>query len=136
MLSEHYLDMENNRILSEKRRCTCMENENSYETEEIKEMINNHRFHEGEALISTLMLKEPHAARPHNLMGILLEKEGKHSDAMKHFRAAYALDPSYEPAEKNLETFGAFAIDRDYDYGEEPMKETKTVQQKEHALCI
>ena len=40
------------------------------------------------------MAENPHGAVPHNLMGILLEKESNHVLAMKHFRAAYALDPT------------------------------------------
>jgi Flp pilus assembly protein TadD len=86
---------------------------------EIKEMIQNQYYQECEALISSLMLNHPHEAFPHNLMGILLEKQGKHEEAMRHFRAAYALDPQYEPAEKNMENFGTFAMHREYDYGED-----------------
>ena len=49
------------------------------------------------------MAENPHCAIPHNLMGILLEKEANHVLAMKHFRAAYALDPTYIPARYNME---------------------------------
>ena len=41
------------------------------------------------------MRKYPHAPQPHNLLGVLLEKEGDHPAAMRHFRAAWALDPTY-----------------------------------------
>ena len=60
------------------------------------------------ALICEAMGKFPNAPEPHNLLGIVLEKEGNHADAMKHFRAAYALDPTYIPARQNLETYGTF----------------------------
>ena len=39
--------------------------------------------------------------------------------AMKHFRAAWALDPSYEPARKNLESFTGEMTRHKWDYGEQ-----------------
>jgi hypothetical protein len=39
---------------------------------------------------------------------LVLEKESDHLLAMKHFRAAWALDPTYLPARYNLENFGTF----------------------------
>lgn len=60
------------------------------------------------ALICDAMEQHPHAPHPHNLMGIVLEKRGDHPAAMKHFRAAWALDPTYGPARQNLETYGTF----------------------------
>ena len=85
---------------------------------EVKEMIQSKYYKECEALISSLMLESPHSALPHNLMGILLEKQGRHEEAMRHFRAAYALDPQYEPAEKNMENYGSFVMCHECDYGE------------------
>lgn len=54
------------------------------------------------------MAEFPDAPHPHNLLGIVLEQLGRHSDAMKHFRASYALDPGYAPAGMNLESYGTF----------------------------
>ena len=99
---------------------------------EVKEMIQSKYYKECEALISSLMLKSPHSALPHNLMGILLEKQGRHEEAMRHFRAAYALDPQYEPAEKNMENLGSFVMRHECDYGENfciPSEQT-AVQEK------
>lgn len=59
-------------------------------------------------LICSAMERYPHAPQPHNLMGIVLEKMGDHASAMKHFRAAWALDPTYLPADHNLQTYGTF----------------------------
>jgi lipoprotein NlpI len=73
-----------------------------------KEMINRREFDACEALISTAMFQNPHSAVPHNLMGLLLEKKRRHEDAMKHFRAAYALDSSYAPSRWNLDGFAEF----------------------------
>lgn len=58
--------------------------------------------------ICKAMERFPDAPHPHNLLGILLEKKGNHSAAMKHFRAASALDPTYLPVRQNLETYGTF----------------------------
>ena len=58
--------------------------------------------------ICQAMGKYPDAPHPHNLLGIVLEKEGDHECAMRHFRAAYALDPSYQPSRVNLKRFGTF----------------------------
>lgn len=54
------------------------------------------------------MEQYPDYAEPHNLMGLLLEAQHKHSAAIKHFRAAYALDPTYLPARANMEDFAGF----------------------------
>lgn len=58
--------------------------------------------------ICSAMAEYPDAPQPHNLLGILLEKQGDHPSAMRHFRAAWALDPTYLPAEENLKTYSTF----------------------------
>ena len=73
-----------------------------------KEMISRREFDACEALLATAMFQSPHSAVPHNLMGLLLEKKRKHEDAMKHFRAANALDPAYAPSRWNLEGYAEF----------------------------
>lgn len=74
----------------------------------IKEMISNRQYKECERIISKNMGTYPHSPVPHNLMGIVLESEKRHELAMNHFRAAYALDPSYTPAVYNMEQFGCY----------------------------
>ena len=100
-----------------------------------KEMIEHREIQPCEALLATAMFQNPHSAVPHNLMGLLLEKKRKHEDAMKHFRAANALDPAYAPARWNLEGFAEFyktrkdaysVSDCDFDHLPRPyVKETK-----------
>ena len=100
-----------------------------------KEMISRREFDACEALLSTAMFQSPHSAVPHNLMGLLLEHKRRHEDAMKHFRAANALDPSYGPSRWNLEGFSEFyrthkeaysVSDCDFDHLPRPyVKETK-----------
>ncbi|MEG0326996.1 MAG: tetratricopeptide repeat protein [Erysipelothrix sp.] len=52
--------------------------------------------------ITTSMADNPDSAIPHNLLGIILVKNGHYDLAMNHFRAAVALDPTYTPANYNL----------------------------------
>ena len=81
----------------------------------VRELISQKKFSESEELIKQAMAKYPHACEPHNLMGIKLEKEGDHLTAMKHFRAAWALDPTYLPARYNLNQF-AEIFNKEYKY--------------------
>lgn len=69
------------------------------------------------------MQQHPHAPQPHNLLGIVLEKTGDHLTAMKHFRAARALDPSYLPANYNLNAFGTFYSQGGCAFDESDIKE-------------
>lgn len=77
-------------------------------SDEIKNLVYNGDFETCERILREAMSKYPHAPHPHNLYGIILEKRGNHSYAMKHFRAAWALDPTYAPANHNLHAFGSF----------------------------
>jgi len=56
-------------------------------------------------MILDLMRQYPDAAQPHNLMGLLLEKEGSHLMALRHCLAAVALDPGHRPSLENLNRF-------------------------------
>lgn len=74
----------------------------------VRKFISLQDYERCESLICSAMGKYPHAPEPHNLIGILLEKKGDHLAAMKHFRAAWALDPAYIPARENLDCYGTF----------------------------
>ena len=74
--------------------------------ERCRQLMIQRKFEQCEKEIETAMAENPHCAIPHNLMGILMEKESNHILAMKHFRAAYALDPTYVPARYNMEQYG------------------------------
>jgi Flp pilus assembly protein TadD len=45
---------------------------------------------------------DPERPEAFNLLGAILEIGGDRSNAQTHYRAALSLDPSYEPAQKNL----------------------------------
>lgn len=74
----------------------------------VKRLVLEKDYAQSQTLIVEAMQQYPHAPQPHNLLGIVLEKTGNHTLAMKHFRAAWALDPTYRPANHNLETYGTF----------------------------
>jgi tetratricopeptide (TPR) repeat protein len=71
----------------------------------VRELISKRKLNESEELIRQAMAKYPHAPEPHNLMGIQLENKDDYLSAIKHFRAAWALDPTYTPARYNLEQY-------------------------------
>lgn len=74
--------------------------------EDVRNMIENKEYRECDICLQKIIGKYPHSAVPHNLYGLLFENEGEHVMAMCHFRAAWALDPTYLPARYNLETYG------------------------------
>lgn len=74
----------------------------------VRELSKQSQYKECEALVKNAMAKYPHAPQPHNLFGLLLEMQNDHLTAMKHFRAAWALDPTYIPSRQNLDHFGSF----------------------------
>ncbi len=74
------------------------------------------------SVISNAITLNMHAPEPQNLLGILCEIQGDDNTARKHYRAAYALDPSYKAACRNLERLVAFEWEpqnREYYYGDE-----------------
>lgn len=77
-------------------------------------------------IILDAMQKYPHAPEPHNLIGIILEKTGDHTNAMKHFRAAIALDPGYQAATQNLYNYGTF-----YSKGKIAFDESDVIEERE-----
>ena len=59
-------------------------------------------------MVAEAMAVYPCAPQPHNLLGVLMEHVGDHGNAMRQFRAAMDLDPTYAPARQNLTTYGTF----------------------------
>lgn len=73
---------------------------------EVKQYFNENKIEDCEALITEAMQRYPHSAKPHNWMGVLLKERRDLIGAMKHFRAACALEPNYLPARYNIEQYG------------------------------
>ena len=80
----------------------------------VRALIKHDEFSQCEKLAADACGRFPHAAEPHNLFGVVLELEGMHPEAMRHFRAAWALDPTFLPARYNLDKFGTFYDDGCY----------------------
>ena len=87
--------------------------------EEVKCFIQANEYSSAEAMIKEAMMQYADDPQPHNLMGILKEKEHDHVGAMRHLRAGYALDPSYGPVRRNLEAICDVYAKADLEYGEE-----------------
>lgn len=60
-------------------------------------------YEKAEEYLKKSIVEAADSAIPHNLLGVLSEFRGDISTAQKHYRAALALDPTYKPADKNLE---------------------------------
>ncbi|MCL6598317.1 MAG: hypothetical protein K6T81_06200 [Alicyclobacillus macrosporangiidus] len=88
---------------------------------EATDKLRNHEFEESYKLIVKSLGLNPHAPEPHNLLGIWFEIKGNKDTARKHYRAAYALDPTYKPACENLERVCTFFPNWSipYDFGDE-----------------
>lgn len=72
----------------------------------IKSLIERQSYDEAYEKITEGMKEQPDGAIWHNFLGILYEKQGKRSEGMKHFRAAWALEPAFLPARWNMELYG------------------------------
>lgn len=78
------------------------------------------RCSKAEEDIKSAMGLNPHSPKVHNLYGILEELQWNRDLARKHYRAAYALDPTYQPPIRNLERIGLmeYRNDSSWDYGD------------------
>jgi Tfp pilus assembly protein PilF len=83
--------------------------------------LHNHELDKSYQLILYALNENPDSPKPHNLLGIWYELKGNNDLARKHYRAAYALDPTYKPASVNLERVCTFFITRKIpiDFGDE-----------------
>ena len=98
-----------------------------------KKLINKGKYEESRLLAADAMKNYPDAPEPHNIFGIVLEKQGNHASAMRHFRAAYALDPSYAPARQNLENFGTFEQNLGCAFGD--LEEQQNAQSEDKVIA-
>lgn len=91
-----------------------------------KKALKEGDFSLAEESIKKSMNESPHSPITHNLYGILEELLKEDNLAHKHYRAAYALDPTYKPAIRNLERISAYD-DRtrktSIDFGDVPEEE-------------
>jgi len=84
----------------------------------VRQLVRKGRIKECWKLVVDAMSKYPHAPQPHNLMGVIFEMGNDHTAAMKHFRAAWSLDPTYTPAQHNLNNLASFSFVGKYAFDE------------------
>ncbi|AKL94652.1 response regulator receiver protein [Clostridium aceticum] len=73
-----------------------------------KKSILSGDYEKAREFLGKAIVKNTEAPEPHNLLGIILEFYGKVSEAQKHYRAALALEPTFSPAQQNLERTAQF----------------------------
>ena len=106
---------------------------------EAAKILNEGGLYEALPVIKEALILNTEAAEPHNLLGIFFELKGDDGTARKHYRAAYALDPTYKPACRNLERLVEFVwepVSRKYDYGVELQEESEAKQSKKAAADL
>jgi Tfp pilus assembly protein PilF len=88
---------------------------------EAAEKLRNKDFEKSYELIIAALSENPEAPEPHNLLGIWYELNQDIKVALKHYRAAYSLDPTYTPACKNIERICTNTPywDTSYNFGDE-----------------
>ncbi len=80
-----------------------------------KSEINKRNFNEAIELLKKATSSDTEKPEPFNLMGVIYELKNQQAKAMKMYRAALALDPSYRPASDNLQRAGEIAGQPDID---------------------
>lgn len=77
---------------------------NSYDDyiEYAKLSIISNDIDKAEEILQKAISKNVSSPVTHNLLGVIYEYKGDILHAQKHYRAALALDPTYEPAENNI----------------------------------
>lgn len=68
-----------------------------------KDEINRRKFEKAIELLKKAISKESEKPEPFNLLGVIYELRGNHPEAMKMYRTALSLDPTYKPADENLQ---------------------------------
>lgn len=98
--------------------------------ERVKSYIDDREFVEAYAEVANGMRLYPNLAVPHNLMGLIMEYTGNKMGAMKHYRAAFALDPSYTPARYNMERCGNLSPNYNFAFCERDCASVKYAPRK------
>jgi uncharacterized membrane-anchored protein YjiN (DUF445 family) len=72
------------------------------------------------------MIENDHSAEVYNLLGVISEYKRDEPMACTYYRAAYVFDPTYRPADKNLERVTSFFYifnEKNIDFGDTMEKE-------------
>ncbi len=80
-----------------------------------KSAINKRNFEKAIKLLKQATSLDSEKPEPFNLLGIIYELRSNQPEAMKMYRAALALDPTYKPADENLQRASDMNNDGDLD---------------------
>lgn len=80
--------------------------------QQAKALIQARDFAAAHEVLNRATAKEGAQAEPFNLLGVICEMDHRVHDAQKYYRAALALDPTYEPASANLGRTAQFSYQR------------------------
>jgi hypothetical protein len=104
-------------------------NEESSFQNNIKEAINAIKSNEydlARKYLIAAMIENDHSAEVYNLLGVISEYKRDEPMACTYYRAAYVFDPTYKPADKNLEKLTSFFYifnEKNIDFGDTIEKE-------------
>lgn len=68
-----------------------------------KAEINKRNFNQAIDLLKKATALDAEKPEPFNLLGVIYELKNRQAEAMKMYRAALAMEPSYKPANENLQ---------------------------------
>lgn len=64
--------------------------------------IDHMKFDEAKTYLAQALLLNDRAPQVHNLLGVIYHLQGHRDVAIRHYRAAYVFDSTYQPAIDNL----------------------------------
>lgn len=80
-----------------------------------KAEINNHNYDKAVELLKKATSIDPEKPEPFNLLGIIYEMRNNQPEAMKMYRTALSLDPTFTPANENLDRAGDMTSSKNLD---------------------
>ena len=78
-----------------------------------KDLITKQKFEEAKESLKQAVSLDTSKPEAFNLLGVILEMQEKELEAQKKYRASLALDPTYQPAQDNLDRTSEFEYDVD-----------------------
>jgi Flp pilus assembly protein TadD len=73
-----------------------------------KRHVTDRRLEEAKAVAQKALALDPGRPEAYNLLGAFQECRGEWVEAQKYYRTALEIDPSFKPAQANLERTGSF----------------------------
>ena len=81
---------------------------------DVRKLLRSGEYEKSLALAAQAIGKHPDSAIPQNVFGVVCAAQGNTALALRHFRAAWALDSTYLPARCNLDHCGDFFFGHHY----------------------